>query len=72
MPWDDEEEQKPKGEKGEYCEICGAKGKWLNLQKCPMCHKYFCDQCQYLYGGKIFCSDFCAQEFFWGMDKEDE
>lgn len=72
MVWDDEEEHKePLGDKGEYCEICGAKGRWLTLYKCPMCLKYFCEECSFNYGGKQFCSEFCAQEFFWGEEGEE-
>ena len=71
MAWDDEEE-KPQGEKGEFCEVCGTKGKWLNLLKCPMCHKYFCESCRFAYGGKDFCSNFCGQEFFFSDEGEDE
>ena len=72
-PWDDEEEElPPPADKGEYCEMCRVTGKWLHLNKCPMCHKYFCDNCRYNFGGKDFCTAHCGNEFFWGEDDEDE
>jgi hypothetical protein len=72
MPFDDDDEQQALGEKGEYCEVCGAKERLMTLIKCPMCHKYFCEKCQVNFGGKTFCSDFCGQEFFFGGDDDDE
>ena len=72
MDFEEQEERQFKGEKGEYCEICGAKERLITLNKCPMCHKYFCEKCQINFGGKTFCSDFCGQEFFFGGDEEDE
>ncbi len=66
--WEDEEEEQQQdlGEKGEYCEVCRTRGYWMNLTKCPMCHRYVCDDCRYTSQGKIFCSRHCANEFFWG------
>jgi hypothetical protein len=64
--WEEEEEAKPKGEPGEACDLCGVKGFWLHMSKCPMCHKFVCDECRYQYGGKDFCGRHCANEFFWG------
>jgi hypothetical protein len=72
VPWDDEEEElRKKGEPGEYCMICSSKGFWLHLYKCPMCHRYFCEECRYQYGGKDFCTKHCANEFFWGAEDGD-
>jgi len=71
--WDDQdEEQKPPGEKGEYCELCHKSGPWLTLLKCPMCHKYFCEACAYHFGGKDFCSAHCGNEFFFGGDEDED
>ncbi|MEJ2369070.1 MAG: hypothetical protein P8Z49_12195 [Acidobacteriota bacterium] len=68
------EEQKitppPGVEKGEYCEMCGKTGRWLDLTKCPMCHRYFCESCRVSMGGKDFCTRHCANEFFWGGEDE--
>ncbi len=72
VKWDEDGDDKVKktGEPGEYCEKCGANGYWLHLIKCPMCHKYVCDDCRYSVQGKDFCSRFCANEFFWGDEDE--
>ncbi len=72
--WDDEiPKEKFQKEKGEYCEICNRAEKWMELFKCPMCHKYFCEKCRLHMGGKDFCGEHCANEFFWGgEDGEDE
>lgn len=72
-PWDEDEAPPPPGEKGEYCEMCSATGTWLHLNKCPMCHKYFCDKCRVNFGGKEFCTADCGNAFFFGSeDGEDE
>ena len=71
-PWEDEEEKKLPGEKGEFCEMCGATGKWLHLFKCPMCFRYFCEACRYSFGGKDFCTANCGNEFFWGSEEGDD
>ena len=73
MPgWDDEDEIKARPEAGTACELCGATGRWLQLAKCPMCHTYFCESCDYKYGGKDFCSNTCANEFYWGGEEGDD
>ncbi len=68
---DDLDSGKDKPEPGTVCQICGATGVWLHLLKCPMCHTYFCEQCAHRYGGKDFCSQNCAHEFFWGGEDGD-
>lgn len=71
--WDEDEAPPPPGEKGEYCEMCGATGRWLQLYKCPMCHRFFCESCRVSFGGKEFCTSTCGNEFFWGSEEgEDE
>ena len=69
--WVEEDEEQHRGEKGEYCEVCGVAGFHQHLGKCPMCHRYFCDECRYVYGGKEFCGRNCANEFFWGGEDGD-
>jgi hypothetical protein len=69
MPnWEEDEDEPkvPKGERGEFCELCGSKGFWMHLRKCPMCHRYVCDDCRFTTQGKDFCSRHCATEIFWG------
>lgn len=70
--WEDDEAPPAPGEKGEYCEMCGTTGKWLQLLKCPMCHKYFCEACRYDFGGKQFCTANCGNEFFWGSEEGED
>ncbi len=69
MPFEEQEEDLR--EKGTYCEVCGATGFWMHMAKCPMCHKHFCDKCRHMFGGKEFCSRYCANEFFWGGEDGD-
>jgi hypothetical protein len=52
------------------CHQCGKKGTEVRLYKCPICHKYFCDEHTYLWSGRPFCSSGCAEYFFFG-DEED-
>lgn len=72
-PWDDElPEPKFQKERGEYCELCDRSDRWMDLIKCPMCHKYICDKCRYSMGGKDFCGDNCANAFFFGGEDDEE
>jgi len=72
-PWDDDapQEDRFQKERGEYCELCDRSDKYMELFKCPMCHKYICDKCRYGMGGKDFCGDHCANEFFFGGEDEE-
>ena len=53
------------------CQICGLEKELFMLKKCPMCHKYFCDACEYKHGGHPFCSRGCAYLFYF-PDEDDE
>ena len=50
------------------CSRCGATGERLTLAKCPICFKRFCEACQVARGGRPFCSQYCADEFFFSED----
>jgi hypothetical protein len=36
----------------------------VRLQKCPICHKHFCEDHAYHRSGLRFCSSGCAEYFF--------
>ncbi len=40
------------------------------LSKCPICHKYVCDDHKFTRSGRAFCSAFCA-DFFFHDDDDD-
>ena len=46
------------------CSRCGASGERLALAKCTICLKQFCEGCRVARGGRHFCSQYCADEFF--------
>lgn len=52
------------------CESCGANEEELHTQKCPICYKRFCDECAHSMSGRIFCSRFCAEYFFFGGEDD--
>ena len=53
------------------CTVCDEPFEESSLQRCPMCHKMFCERCERNKGGKRFCSQNCA-EFFYHYEEEDE
>ena len=46
------------------CSRCAAAGEKLALMKCPICHKVVCETCRVNRGGRLFCSQYCADYFF--------
>jgi len=51
------------------CSKCSATGDKIVVTKCPICHKQVCDACNVNRSGRIFCSAFCADHFF--FDEEE-
>jgi len=51
------------------CGECGAGGEKISLNRCPICFKLSCESCQFNRGGRLFCSVYCADSFF--FDEED-
>ncbi len=43
-----------------------------DLHMCPICHKQACEGCGASKGGKRFCSQYCAEYFFFVDDDEIE
>ena len=52
------------------CLKCGKDIDQVRLHKCPICFKYVCEDHVYRMSGREFCSNGCAQYFFFG-DEED-
>ncbi|MEW5806189.1 MAG: hypothetical protein AB1756_02395 [Acidobacteriota bacterium] len=55
----------------EECAKCKKQEDQVRLQKCAICHKLFCDGCSYRMSGRLFCSQYCAEFFFFGKEDED-
>ncbi len=54
----------------EPCAKCATRNEKENLTRCPICYKLVCEKCERSRGGKIFCSQYCA-EFFFHYEDED-
>lgn len=54
----------------EACHLCGKTREETYLYKCVICHKSFCRSCGFRSHGKFFCSNRCADYFFFG-DEDD-
>jgi hypothetical protein len=50
------------------CKTCGRGEKETRLQKCVICHEFYCYKCRVRKFGKLFCSKTCAELFFFGDD----
>jgi hypothetical protein len=48
------------------CSKCSAKGEKISLMMCPICHKMVCEKCLIHKSGRSFCSQYCAEYFFFG------
>jgi hypothetical protein len=48
----------------ETCYRCEEPVEGSPLHKCPVCHKWFCEEHGYTMSGRSFCSSGCAQYFF--------
>ena len=51
------------------CMKCKATGEKLVLIKCPICFKIVCEACRFNRGGRLFCTQYCADEFFFGDEE---
>jgi hypothetical protein len=46
------------------CHECKRPETDTRLSKCPICFRYYCDEHSYTMSGRSFCSQFCAEYFF--------
>lgn len=53
------------------CRHCDRTDEDTLLQKCPICHKHFCEDHEYVMSGHRFCTQRCGEYFFFA-DPEDE
>jgi hypothetical protein len=53
------------------CHACEKNEDQTRLTKCSVCHRSFCDEHRYVMSGRSFCSQRCAQYFFFA-DPEDD
>jgi hypothetical protein len=51
------------------CCICDVSEEERRLKKCPICYRYFCEDCSANRGGRLFCSKQCADFFFFGDEE---
>jgi hypothetical protein len=59
------------GTPGICCHVCEKNDAEIKLMKCPICFKHFCDEHAYLWSGRPFCSNGCAEYFYFG-DEDSE
>ena len=52
------------------CVVCQVSDQDSRLSKCPICFKWVCDNCANRRFGRIFCTQKCADQFFFGDDEE--
>jgi hypothetical protein len=48
------------------CCVCNEHEDEVTLHKCPMCLKWYCEDCETTLSGRKFCSTTCANYFFFG------
>jgi hypothetical protein len=54
------------------CYDCNRTAEDTSLFKCPICFRYFCLDHAYVMSGQRFCTQLCAQYFFFSDEQEDE
>jgi hypothetical protein len=52
------------------CTICQKSELEIRLHKCPICFKWICEECSRRDYGRYFCSQRCADQFFFGDDED--
>jgi hypothetical protein len=52
------------------CNVCHKSESDTRLHKCPICHKYFCEDHAHHRSGLWFCSSGCAEYFFFSDPDE--
>jgi hypothetical protein len=52
------------------CVTCQKDEQEVTLAKCPICFKWVCQDCGRREYGRVFCSQRCANLFFFGDDDE--
>jgi hypothetical protein len=53
------------------CVFCEKTFSRYDIHLCPICHKKTCEKCATSRGGKHFCSQYCAEYFFFAGDDDD-
>ena len=48
------------------CDQCEGEEPERKVRKCPICHKYFCEEHTFTMSGVAFCSRGCGEFFFFG------
>jgi hypothetical protein len=59
-------------DKTKVCYRCEKTESQVDLLKCPICFKLYCDDCGHMHGGRKFCSKFCAEYFFFSDPDSEE
>lgn len=58
---------------GDSCVQCEASAELRRLERCTICYRSFCHECSVrAHGNKAFCSQGCAEVFFFGTDEPDD
>jgi hypothetical protein len=52
------------------CVTCQKDEREVTLSKCPICFKLICVECAQHAYGRTFCSQRCANLFFFGDDED--
>jgi hypothetical protein len=52
------------------CVHCNKTDDETKLSKCPICFKYYCNEHAYQMSGRTFCSQPCAEFFFFSETDE--
>ncbi len=51
------------------CVTCSKTADQVPLHRCAICFKHYCDEHGYSMSGRRFCSQFCAEYFFFGEEE---
>lgn len=71
---DGAEAERPPGmnELDRVCARCGADAESAPIERCRMCHSYFCADCAHKAMGNRFCSERCGVAYAYGDSDDDE
>jgi hypothetical protein len=54
------------------CYECERTREEVRLSKCPICFKFYCDEHSFDMSGRTFCSNGCAEYFFFSEEDTEQ
>ena len=54
------------------CAVCARDAESIQLERCAICQRYFCNDCAHKGFGRKFCSPDCARSYYFTGETDDD